>query len=370
VAWLGGRRASKGLPGPHGTPAGRILVEWAAGAALSAVTLLAIRGLVFPGHGHALFAVIGSLFYSLVLWGPVLLLCRAGSLDGHVRLGARAVACVLLGVGAFATLVEPDWLEARHEVVVSGSLPHGEIRIAHVSDLQLVGFGGRERACVEAVNSFRPHFVVLSGDYVSAPWLDDGPIAAAREVIGSMRPLVGTVAVSSDSDDGAQRRRIFAGLPVSYLENESVVFAVDGMRVRIVGLDHRRVDVEGALGPRRVGGSPESETLLIVSHRPDDLWRLPPRAQGAALLFCGHTHGGQIQVPGFGPLLTLTGVPRRVAAGGMFETPDGIPLSLSRGVGMEGGFAPRFRLFCRPEVVLVTLRSRASTSTTGAGGGR
>ena len=237
-------------------------------------------------------------------------------------------------------------------------------RIAHVSDLQLVGFGGRERACVAAVNAFRPHFVVLSGDYVTAAWLDDGPVAAARELIGSLRPSVGMVAVSSDSDDDAQRRRIFAGLPVAYLENQSVVFDVAGSPVRIAGLDHRRADAVAAL--RSAGAAKRSETLLIVSHRPDDLWRLPPVAHPAALLFCGHTHGGQIQVPGFGPILTLTGVPRRVAAGGMFTTPDGIPLSLSRGVGMEGGFAPRFRLFCRPEVVLVTLRDRGAAPAAGA----
>jgi len=75
-------------------------------------------------------------------------------------------------------------------------------------------------------------------------------------------------------------------------------------------------------------------------------------ATGVDLLIAGHTHGGQVVVPGFGPPLTLTSVPREVAAGGLREL-DGRRLYVSRGVGMERGWAPPLRLFCAPEVTLL-----------------
>ena len=70
----------------------------------------------------------------------------------------------------------------------------------------------------------------------------------------------------------------------------------------------------------------------------------------------GHTHGGQVQIPGFGPPITQTGVPREVGAGGL-HTMDGARVYVSRGVGVEhAANAPRVRLFCPPELSLLTLR--------------
>ena len=65
-------------------------------------------------------------------------------------------------------------------------------------------------------------------------------------------------------------------------------------------------------------------------------------------------------MPFFGPIATMCDAPRHVAAGGVFETSTGMPLLLSRGVGMEGDYAPRFRFWCRPHVFLLTLRGEPS----------
>ena len=72
----------------------------------------------------------------------------------------------------------------------------------------------------------------------------------------------------------------------------------------------------------------------------------------ADLLLAGHTHGGQVQIPGWGPVVTLSKVPRRWAAG-RTELPSGATLLVSRGVGMERDGAPRIRFWCRPEVMIV-----------------
>lgn len=60
-------------------------------------------------------------------------------------------------------------------------------------------------------------------------------------------------------------------------------------------------------------------------------------------------------MPGFGPLVTLSRVPRHVAAGGLHTVAD-TPIYVGTGVGLERGQAPQVRLFSRPSVGIVTLR--------------
>ena len=92
---------------------------------------------------------------------------------------------------------------------------------------------------------------------------------------------------------------------------------------------------------------------LLFSHYPDMLWHLRPETR-VDLLVAGHTHGGQVSIPGFGPPITLSSVPRHVAAGGLHSV-DGRRIYVSRGLGYEGGWAPRIRLFAPPELSLLTL---------------
>jgi len=93
----------------------------------------------------------------------------------------------------------------------------------------------------------------------------------------------------------------------------------------------------------------------------------------ADLLVAGHTHGGQVRIPGFGPLLTLSLVPRSWAAG-RTELEGGRTLIVSRGIGLERGYAPRVRLFCRPEIVILDLlpavESARETTTPSTAPGR
>jgi hypothetical protein len=97
----------------------------------------------------------------------------------------------------------------------------------------------------------------------------------------------------------------------------------------------------------------------VLGHMPD----FSLGSVDADLLIAGHTHGGQVQLPLVGPLLTLSQVPRSWASG-LTEIEPGKMLVVSRGIGMERGLAPRLRFLCRPQLVILEL------VPSGQGGGR
>jgi hypothetical protein len=309
--------------------------------------------LLLPPHARGLFVAIGLTFYWLAVLWPLRVWRQRRALAGWRGRATLAAAGLLVLAAGWATLVEPLLLEREHRTLAFAEVSTQPIRVAHVTDLQLVDLGPREHALVDAVNAFDPHLIVLTGDYICAHTGEDIAVAAARDVLSRLRARHGIFATTSDSDTFAQQRRIFAGLGVELLLNRSLVREVEGVRVRVGGVNH--------LQPRwdRTRGDASAAELFVVGcHTPDLAETASERMPETDLFLCGHTHGGQVQVPGIGPLITLSRVPRHVAAGGVFRTRNGMPFALSRGVGMEGNYAPRLRFGCRPHVFLLTLTGR------------
>jgi predicted MPP superfamily phosphohydrolase len=72
----------------------------------------------------------------------------------------------------------------------------------------------------------------------------------------------------------------------------------------------------------------------------------------ADLLVAGHTHGGQVRLPWFGPIVTFSSIPRSWATGAT-RLSGNRWLVVSSGVGLERGPAPRLRFLCRPEIAVI-----------------
>jgi predicted MPP superfamily phosphohydrolase len=127
----------------------------------------------------------------------------------------------------------------------------------------------------------------------------------------------------------------------------------EGRSLVLTGLDlatSRRAD-PGELY-RVLDGAPEGKLRIVLAHAPDFVEHLP--GKGVDLALAGHTHGGQVKLPGIGPPITSTRLPQRFAGGLHYYA--GVPIEVSRGIGMERHTAPQIRFFCPPEICVLNLR--------------
>lgn len=313
----------------------------AASVAAFAWVVLASLALPLTGEG---FATLRLWAWAIFAHLPALLVALAALNRPRPRLAAAlaAAALAILALAADAFLLEPRRLVVENLAVASPKVSK-PFRIAVLSDIQTDDVGDHERRAVREAMAARPDLVLLTGDYVEEE--DDtkrleqyAKLRAVFREEGLGAPM-GVFAVMGDNDSG-DWQEVFGGLPV---RTSVETFDLEAGGVAIVGLslpDSRRRDLKipGATGFQ-----------VAFGHAPD----FSLGDVGADLLVAGHTHGGQVQVPGFGPILTLTRIPRSQAGGGAHDLGGGRTLVVSRGIGMERGSAPRLRFWCAPQVVLI-----------------
>jgi predicted MPP superfamily phosphohydrolase len=278
---------------------------------------------------------------------------------------AFGFACI-----AYASLIERNWyILRRHRIPC---LPAGtrSIRILHISDLHFRRGQRRKHRFLARAAATAPDVVVCTGDFLD----DEAGIDAAVPAVAQIRPTAGSLFVLGSHDYYASRpgnpfRYLFGPsnrrpphgktLPwrdlVSKLEaegwklilNRATTIDVDGLgAIDVVGLDDPHIgrDDLSVASPRTAPGF-----RLGVVHSPD---AAPALAElGYDLVVCGHTHGGQLRVPGVGALVTNSNLPRRMARG--VSRLDGSWLHVSAGLGTSR-FAP-VRFACRPEACMLEL---------------
>ncbi|MBM4014143.1 MAG: hypothetical protein FJ293_04155 [Planctomycetes bacterium] len=262
---------------------------------------------------------------------------------------ALAMATLLL----LACIVEPDRVVVERRRVEVAGLPAGvePLRVVLLSDLQSSWLGPRERALPARVAALRPDLIVVAGDLVAQSFDERTTLRQARHVLQGLvaaAPRLGVHVVNGDVDSVVHGgiAETIRGTGALLLDNQSVVLATEPP-IELLGIDPRRA---GAM-ERALARAPRAAVRIGLVHRPRH-WR-DLAAAGCQLVLAGHTHGGQVVIPGFGPPVTFEIVPRAVAAGGLHRMSDTTQLCVTRGLGKEGGFAPQIRLFCPPEITLI-----------------
>lgn len=314
------------------------------GIAAGALFLAGCAAILSPGWGGSMFLILGLFAWGVFLHVPLTLAASAHALrQAHPRAawlaGGTALAVFLVYVVAF-------WVEPRRLVVTNHEVftdkvtrPH---RIVLLADIQTDMTGAHERRALEAALAAEPDLILLAGDYVhelsdDEYWEEVEDLNALLRDVDLRAPL-GVIAVEGNCDPEGWPR-VFDGLEVhSFVESGSV----ERGELRVTGLSF----ADGFNSSLRLGREPGFH--VVLSHGPD----FALGSIDADLLLAGHTHGGQVQLPFFGPPITLSQVPRAWASG-RTELDDGATLIVSRGIGMERGHAPRLRFLCAPQIVVI-----------------
>lgn len=196
--------------------------------------------------------------------------------------------------------------------------------------------GNFVRGVAERLAAMKPDLVVMAGDFI-------GSHEEVHAANWSLEPVKGCVGVLGNWDYYDRNiRHVMSN--VKLLINAGVQVA-DGLWVG--GVDEPRLG-EPDVG-QAMAGAPEGAVRILLCHEPDYADEIVKPEHKVALQISGHSHAGQIRLPGVGPLLLPPG--GRKYHTGWYQTPH-CQLYVSRGLGTA--HLP-FRLFCPPEVTLLSL---------------
>jgi len=288
-------------------------------------------------------------------------------LAGTAALGAATLA--------YASLIERNLFTLRRFDVPVLSPDAEPLRVLHVSDLHLTPNQRRKVQWVAELAALDPDLVITTGDNIAH--IDAVP--AVERAYGPLLDLPGAFVFGSNDYRGPVFKNPFgyfnadrqyvqgAHLPTEDLRatlmrggwhdlnNARTTVKAGGRAIELIGVDDPHVardeyqSVAGAV-------EPSADVHLALLHSPEPPLLDQMAADGVDLILAGHTHGGQVCVPGVGALVTNCGLDRRMAKGLHRWPGTDTWLHVSAGLGTHPTAPVRFA--CRPEASLLTLVPR------------
>jgi predicted MPP superfamily phosphohydrolase len=274
---------------------------------------------------------------------------------------------------AYASLVERNLFTLRRFDVPILAPDAEPLRVLHVSDLHLTPGQQRKQGWVADLVGLDPDLVVVTGDNMSHP--DAVPVVG--RALGPLLSFPGAFVFGSNDYKGPvfknplgyfnrdkeyvqgvdlpfeALRSLFLAAGWADLNNARTVLKAGGRSVELAGVDDPHVHRDDyAPGP----ADPTADVHIGVTHTPEPSVLSAMAADGFTLLLAGHTHGGQVCVPGIGALVTNCGLDRRMAKGLHRWPGSNAWLHVSAGLGTHPTAPIRFA--CRPEATLLTLVPR------------
>lgn len=301
-----------------------------------------------------------------------------------VALGTAAAAGLagVAGLSAlfYASVIERNWFTLREEsvnILGPGQQPR---RILHISDIHMGPNQGAKTKWLQELAELKPDLVVNTGDNLGHkngldPLLEAlDPLMQFRGVFvpGSndyYAPTFKNPAAYLFRNSNGSNNRAPASLPTERMHrafgqagwvnlsnrNQSMVF--DRMRMDFSGVDDPHLGRDQYVGfpSGSISQQGAPHVRIGVAHAPYQRVLDDFTAGGAQLILAGHTHGGQLRIPGYGALVSNSDLPTWRARGlsRWFNGTQSSWLNVSAGIGTSQ-YAP-VRFACRPEAVLITL---------------
>lgn len=233
---------------------------------------------------------------------------------------------------ADAAWIEPNWLKVRNVNLAQGKPAH---RFVHFTDLHHKGDREFLESAVKTINAQSPEFVCFTGDLIEDAEHLPETLELLQQIKSPLYGVPGNHDYWSHADFGVIAEA-FAKTGGQWLLDESVSAA--GGKVNIAGATCSKAP--------RIALNLAARNVVLI-HYPEWVEKLASYRFDVAL--AGHSHGGQVRLPFFGPLILPSGVGRYDL--GLFQTPSG-PLHVGAGLGW---FHLNLRFNCRPEITVIEI---------------
>ena len=257
------------------------------------------------------------------------------------------------GARVYAEHIEPKWLDIVHHTISGPLIPKGfsGIKIAQFSDTHLgFQFGLKQlEKIIAKMNANRPDIVLFTGDLLDNPTDCKQPERISALLAAIQAPL-GKFCVYGNHDHGGNGTILYETIMTdanfTVLQNRNAAIHFNGDDIYIAGID------DASLGYPQweptFRNVPQHGCCLFLCHAPD----LADQAlhYPASIQFSGHSHGGQVKIPFWGPLITPAYAKKYVE--GLYEFP-GMKLYVNKGLGTT---RLPLRFLSRPELTIFTLR--------------
>ena len=262
----------------------------------------------------------------------------------------------LFGIGAvalYSILIEPRWLQLRTERIhIRGLHPDLEgLRIGLLSDMHAKPGRTLElvrRAC-DAIQQEDPALIALTGDFVTE---ERGSFDDVVSVLKELSAPLGVFAVPGNHDHKAGivgwREAVNAEPRIQDLTNRSVTLTVGDAALCVAGVDDFE---QGYPSLDFLPTIEERDLTLLLSHNPEQAERSRRSEDGIDLILSGHTHAGQIRLPGVGSLYDFVKRREMIFEEGVRRRPW-TQVYTTRGLGTV---RVPVRLMARPEATILEL---------------
>ena len=253
-------------------------------------------------------------------------------------------------IGASYGMFEAGWVRVERPTLPLPNLPAAfeGLKVAFLTDIHHGPYVSLDyvNSIVRTTQTLRPDLILLGGDYSSK---EAKYIRPCFDVLAGLKAPLGVFGVLGNHDYWhglGETREGMNAAKIGELTNGGVWLERGNTRIRVCGVDDVWAGKPDALGA--LGDSSASDAVLLVSHNPDFAETL--KDSRAGLILSGHTHGGQVCVPGYGAPIVPSRYGQKYLKG-YVEAPA-THVYVSRGLGTV---SPPMRFDSRPELTLLTL---------------
>ena len=217
------------------------------------------------------------------------------------RAAAAGAGALAAGVFAYSFLVERFWIQVtRTRIHVRGLPPAAEgLRIALLSDMHAGGMNplALTRRAVRKTMAAAPDLIAVTGDLAADDAESFDPVLS---VLAELRAPLGVYVVPGNHDYTVGMDLWLAGMrrhrSLTDLTNRWEIVTLDGARICIAGVDDYYAGDPWLMLP-----PPDQRDLtILLAHGPDQAEHVRREHDDVDLVLSGHTHGGQVKVPGIG----------------------------------------------------------------------